>query len=75
MYIQFVVDTKSGKICGGEALSRWENPEEGLLTPANYIESMKTLGIIDRLDFYILEESCRMLEKWSKTKMCEFDLS
>lgn len=75
MYIQFVVDAKSGKICGGEALSRWENPEEGLLTPANYIESMKTLGIIDRLDFYILEESCRMLEKWSKTKMCEFDLS
>ncbi|MGN0114736.1 MAG: EAL domain-containing protein [Acutalibacteraceae bacterium] len=75
MYIQFVVDAKSGKIYGGEALSRWENPEEGLLSPANYIESMKTLGIIDRLDFYILEESCRLLEKWSKTEMCELNLS
>lgn len=75
MYIQFVVNAKDGEIKGGEALSRWQNPEEGLLTPAYYIESMKSLGIIDRLDFYILEESCRLLEKWSKTDMRELSIS
>lgn len=67
LYVQFSVNAKNGKICGAEALSRWQNPEEGLLSPAHYIDSMKTLGIIDRFDFYILEESCRLLEKWSKT--------
>lgn len=75
LYIQFIVDAKTGDIHGCEALSRWQSPEEGLLTPANYIESMNTLGIIDRLDFYILEESCRLLEKWSKTDMNSLNLS
>ena len=67
LYVQYSVNAKTGKICGAEALSRWQNPEEGLISPAHYIDSMKTLGIIDRFDFYILEESCRVLEKWSKT--------
>lgn len=68
MYLQFIVDAETGTIRGAEALSRWQNPQEGLLTPAHYIEPMKSAGIIDRLDFYILEQSCRQLEAWSTTE-------
>lgn len=75
LYLQFVVKSKTGKICGAEALSRWQNPEEGLLTPDRYIETMQNAGIIDRLDFYILEEACRQLEAWKTTDKKELWIS
>ena len=33
-YLQFVVD-RAGTVVGAEAVSRWQNPEEGLLKPKN----------------------------------------
>ncbi|MGN0494080.1 MAG: EAL domain-containing protein [Acutalibacteraceae bacterium] len=67
LYMQFIVDAKSGRITGAEALSRWQNTEEGILSPSRYIEAMHTSGVIKRLDFCIFEQVCRQLEEWSKT--------
>lgn len=75
LHIQFIVDGKTGKVAGVEALSRWQNPEKGLLLPAHYIEPMKSAGLIDQLDFYIFEESCRLLEAWKDTDKKELWLS
>lgn len=67
MYMQFIADAKSGEIKGAEALSRWQNPEDGTLLPSRYIEAMHMSGEIKELDFFIFEQICRKLEKWSKT--------
>lgn len=67
MYMQFIADAKSGEIKGAEALSRWQNPEDGTLLPSRYIEAMRMSGEIKELDFFIFEQICRKLEKWSKT--------
>lgn len=67
LYLQFVVDTKTERICGAEVLSRWHSPEEGVLTPSNYIEDMKTAGLIDKLDFFVFEKVCQILESWRDT--------
>lgn len=67
LYLQFIVDAKSGEIKGAEALSRWFNPEYGVIMPSGYIDAMITSGIIEHLDFYAFEEVCRQLERWSKT--------
>lgn len=67
LYMQFIVDAKSGDIRGAEAISRWHNPEDGILSPSCYIEAMINSGLIEHLDFHIFEEACRQLEKWSKT--------
>ena len=67
MYMQFIVDAKSGVILGAEAVSRWYHPENGVLLPAQYIEAMYTSGLIEQLDFYIFEQVCRQLDHWSKT--------
>ena len=70
IYLQFVFDTKKKKLCGAEVLSRWHSLEEGVLSPANYIEDMKLAGMIDKLDFYIFEKTCKMLATWKNTD-CE----
>lgn len=66
MYLQMIVDP-SGRIVGAEALSRWQNREEGLLLPAMFIEPLNAAGLVDRLDFYVLEEACRQLARWNGT--------
>jgi len=37
MYYQAVVDVRSNKIIGAEALVRWNHPTSGLLSPVNFI--------------------------------------
>lgn len=64
--LQFIVTPEDGRICGAEALSRWNDVEEGELSPEKYIESMIDAGIVDRLDFYIFEQVCSILEQWGQ---------
>lgn len=64
MFLQFVVDGKSGGLFGAEALSRWDHPQKGLLYPGSYIGLMESEKTIAELDFYIFEEACRQLERW-----------
>ena len=66
LYMQMIVD-RNERIIGAEALTRWQNREKGLLYPGAFIEPMKSAGLIDKLDFYILEETCRQLEQWNLT--------
>ena len=66
MYLQFIVDKDTKEICGAEALSRWQNPREGLLNPGKYIELLYEAGVIEKLDFYMLEEVCKQLEEWKR---------
>ena len=66
LYMQMIVD-RDERIIGAEALTRWQSRENGLLAPAVFIEPLKSAGLIDKLDFYILEEVCRQLEQWNLT--------
>ena len=66
LYMQMIVD-QNEKIIGAEALTRWQSREKGLLSPGAFIEPLKSAGLIDKLDFYILEETCKQLEQWSLT--------
>lgn len=68
LYLQFIVDNKTKKIVSAEALSRWDNPERGLLLPGEYIGAMETSGFISHLDYYMFEMSCRLLHKWRNTE-------
>lgn len=69
LYLQFIMDSRTDKICGAEVLSRWHNPEEGVQSPANYIEDLKTAGMIEKLDLYILEKTCKLLHEWNGTEL------
>ena len=65
-YMQMIVD-QNEKIIGAEALTRWQNREKGLLSPGVFIDPLKSAGLIDKLDFYILEQVCKQLEQWNRS--------
>ena len=64
-YFQFVVD-RAGTVVGAEAVSRWQNPEEGLLKPSKYIDLMIRAGTITELDLYMLRCACVQLQTWKR---------
>lgn len=53
----------TNKICGSEALVRWERPKDGLLSPAVFIPLFEDNGFIVNLDYYVFENVCATLRK------------
>ncbi len=75
MYLQFIVDSQTKKIVSGEALSRWDSPEKGIIGPGCYIEHMELSGLISKHDFYMFNLACRQLEKWNNTEYKDISIS
>ncbi len=59
VYYQPLYDTQTGKLAGFECLARWQDPNRGLLSPADFIPVLEQHHLIGLLDQYILEQACR----------------
>lgn len=60
------IDLKTGKICGMEALGRWENPSLGIISPADFIPLAEANGIIIPLGEWVLRTACLQTKEWHK---------
>lgn len=61
---QPVIDLMTGKVCGMEALVRWQHPQLGLIPPLDFIELSERTGEIVPLGRWILHEGCAQLKAW-----------
>lgn len=59
VYYQPVVNALNGKLCGLEALARWDDPQYGFLSPADFIQTLEEYYQIYKLDMYVVEKVCR----------------
>jgi EAL domain-containing protein (putative c-di-GMP-specific phosphodiesterase class I) len=57
------VDIRTGKICGAEALCRWNHKGEAVF-PNDFIPALEETSEVCRLDFYMLEHVCRQIRQW-----------
>ncbi len=65
VWYQPIIRAVSHKVCDEEALSRWEDPERGLLSPAQFIPVLEDARLIYKLDLYVLDQ---VLEKMRMEK-------
>jgi PAS domain S-box-containing protein len=63
VYFQPVVRTISGTLASVEALSRWRDPEKGMISPGIFIPILEDSRQIRKLDLYVLEEICRLYQQ------------
>lgn len=63
-YLQPKYGTNSREIVGAEALIRWNSKEFGFVCPGDFIPIAEKNGFVVELDFFILEEVCKMLRRW-----------
>jgi diguanylate cyclase (GGDEF)-like protein len=61
---QPIISLKTGKIAGFEALVRWQHPQQGFVSPVDFIPVTEETGLIIPLGQWILKEACRQLCIW-----------
>jgi diguanylate cyclase (GGDEF)-like protein/PAS domain S-box-containing protein len=61
---QPIVELKTGRAVGAEALTRWYHPEYGSVPPAKFIPIAEETGTIERLGAWILRAACDEAVRW-----------
>ncbi|RYV03238.1 diguanylate cyclase [Shewanella sp. OPT22] len=64
VFYQPKVNVKSNKVVGMEALVRLIHPEQGIISPAEFIPLAEETGLIVELGDIVLEKSCSATQKW-----------
>ena len=64
LHYQPLVDLRTRRIVGLEALMRWQHPELGLLYPASFIPLAEERGVIVPMGEWALQEACAQAKRW-----------
>lgn len=66
LYYQPKINIASGKITGVEALIRWNHPQKGILSPAEFIDFAEQRGYIKAIGSWVIKEACAQAKEWIK---------
>ena len=52
------------QITGFEALLRWQHPDQGVLSPYEFVEVAENIGLIVSMGKWVIREACQQLSAW-----------
>jgi len=64
LHYQPQIDSRDGRIIGGEAFVRWRDRERGLISPGEFIPVAEQTGMIGAVGDWVLREACRQGRAW-----------
>lgn len=66
LHYQPIVDLATGELACVEALLRWNHPELGAVSPAEFIPLVEELDLIGEVGGWVVEQACQQLSRWAK---------
>jgi diguanylate cyclase (GGDEF)-like protein/PAS domain S-box-containing protein len=63
--LHYQAQMAGGKLTGSEVLVRWQHPERGIVSPADFIPLAEESRLILPLGQWVLETACRQLVQWA----------
>ena len=64
LYYQPLVNLQNNEITAFEALLRWNHPDRGLVSPAEFIPIAEETGLIIPLGEWVLRRACQETANW-----------
>src|SRR5262249_40648401 len=75
LYYQPLVNLQNNEITAFEALLRWNHPQRGLISPADFIPIAEETGLIIPLGEWVLRRACLETAKWPASIKVAVNLS
>lgn len=66
LHYQPKLDIRNGRVTQAEALLRWQHPQFGSVSPAEFIVLAERTGSIQLLTNWVIEEALRQLAEWAR---------
>jgi EAL domain-containing protein (putative c-di-GMP-specific phosphodiesterase class I)/CheY-like chemotaxis protein len=64
LWYQPVVDLRSFAALGAEGLLRWRHPEQGVITPDQFLDGAERAGLMVEINDHVLTRACRSASTW-----------
>ncbi len=66
LYYQPQINLETNRVCGYEALLRWQHPRLGLLTPIHFLPILHSLGLTTQIDQWVISQVIQRCANWQK---------
>ncbi|MBF0220441.1 MAG: bifunctional diguanylate cyclase/phosphodiesterase, partial [Gammaproteobacteria bacterium] len=75
VYFQPIIELASGEIHKAEALIRWQHPERGFVSPAQFIPLAEETGLILAIGDWVFRQSMNYAKRWRELYRPTFQVS
>lgn len=69
------INLRTGEIVGVEALLRWNHPEHGPISPAEFIPFAEESGLIIDIGLWVIKTACAELSRWRVAGLPEIKMA